>query len=122
MKKIMTLAALALIAMPAVSFAQEPAETPKAEEGKGEHKGPGKMFKETDTNGDGQMSKEEFMAFHEKRFGEMDSNGDGQISGEEAKAKAQEWREKMKEKRKEWQEKKEGMKEGDAPADAPPAQ
>lgn len=108
MKKLLTLAALALIAVPAASFAEDKPQ--------GEHKGPGKMFKETDTNGDGQMSKDEFMAFHEKRFGEMDGNGDGQISADEAKAKAQEWREKMKDKRKEWQEKKEGAKDGAPPA------
>ncbi len=124
MNKLVTLAALALIALPAASFAEDKPEPPKGEqEHKGEHKGPGKMFKETDTNGDGQMSKDEFMAFHEKRFAEMDGDGDGQISGEEAKAKAQEWREKMKEKRKEWQEKKEGMNApAPTPEDAPAAQ
>lgn len=114
MKKLLTLAALALIAVPAASFAED---KPAGDDHKG---GPGKMFKETDTNGDGQMSKDEFMAFHEKRFAEMDTSGDGQISADEAKAKAKEWREKMKEKRKEWQEKKEGAKpEGDAPEAAP---
>jgi hypothetical protein len=125
MKKILTLAALAMIAVPAASYAEDaaaPADAPKLEgEHKGEPKdGPGKMFKETDTNGDGMMSKEEFMAFHEKRFGDMDTSGDGQISADEAKAKAKEWREKMKEKRKEWQEKKDAAKpEGEAPEAAP---
>ena len=39
--------------------------------------------KETDTNGDGNISKAEFMASCEKRFAKMDANGDGQITPEE---------------------------------------
>lgn len=101
MKKFLILAAAALVAVPAVSHAEDK-PTPPAQ---GE-KGPGKMFKETDTNGDGKMSKDEFMAFHEKRFSEMDKNGDGQIDSDEARAKAKEWREKMEERRKEMMEKK----------------
>ncbi|MCD8497515.1 MAG: hypothetical protein LRZ85_05205 [Alphaproteobacteria bacterium] len=109
MKKLLTLAAVAMIAVPVTAHAEDTA--------KGDHKGPGKMFEETDTDGDGMMSKDEFMAFHEKRFAEMDGNGDGKISTEEAKAKAQEWREKMKERRKEMMEKRGEMK--DAPEEAP---
>ena len=40
-------------------------------------------MKETDTNGDGNISKQEFMAGCEKRFQKMDANGDGQITKEE---------------------------------------
>ncbi len=40
-------------------------------------------LKETDTNGDGNISKQEFLANCEKRFQKMDTNGDGQISPEE---------------------------------------
>ena len=40
-------------------------------------------LKETDTNGDGNISKQEFMAGCEKRFQKMDANGDGQITKEE---------------------------------------
>jgi hypothetical protein len=122
MKKFLMLAALALVALPAVSHAEDTAAPPA-----GEHGGPGKMFKDTDANGDGMMSKEEFMAFHEKRFTEMDTNGDGQISADEAKAKAKEWREKMNERRKELQEKKADAPKAEtapetAPAEPAPAQ
>jgi hypothetical protein len=40
-------------------------------------------IKEADTNGDGNISKQEFMAGCEKRFQKMDANGDGQITKEE---------------------------------------
>lgn len=117
MKKFLMIATLALAGLPAAAFAQEttpPVPGPAGAAASG-HEGPGKMFKETDTNGDGMMSKAEFMAFHEKRFTEMDTNGDGQISPDEAKAKAKEWREKLNERRKELQEKKNA-----APAEAAP--
>ena len=42
-----------------------------------------KRLKEVDSNGDGNISKAEFMAQCEKRFAKMDTNGDGQISPEE---------------------------------------
>jgi len=47
---------------------------------------PGKMqqhMQEMDSNGDGNISKQEFLANCEKRFARMDSNGDGQISPQE---------------------------------------
>ena len=51
---------------------------------------PGKMqqrmqqhMQEMDSNGDGNVSKQEFLANCEKRFARMDSNGDGQISPQE---------------------------------------
>ena len=40
-------------------------------------------MKEVDTNGDGSISKQEFMAGCEKRFQKMDANGDGQITKQE---------------------------------------
>lgn len=50
-------------------------------------KGPGDMMKDADTNNDGQISLEEFLAAHEKmaraRFKEMDVNGDGFLTKEE---------------------------------------
>ena len=63
----------------------------------GEHPGRGEFrekmrnhmeqkIKETDTNGDGSISKAEFLAKAEKRFAKMDQNGDGQITPEERKA------------------------------------
>lgn len=59
-----------------------------------------------DTNGDGAVSKEEFMAAQEKRFADMDTDGDDSISDEEYKGALGKWkekraalREKLKEKR-----------------------
>lgn len=43
-------------------------------------------WKEADTNGDGVISKQEFMAEQEKRFKEIDTNGDGNISQDEMQA------------------------------------
>ncbi|MDX1974540.1 MAG: EF-hand domain-containing protein [Rickettsiales bacterium] len=40
-------------------------------------------MKEADTNGDGAISKAEFMAQAESRFAKMDANGDGQITQDE---------------------------------------
>lgn len=65
----------------------------------------GKMFESKDTNGDGVISKSEFMAHAEEKFAEMDKDGDGSISKDEAKENVKGKREKMKEKRDEWKEK-----------------
>lgn len=67
----------------------------------GPHGGPkGKdMFALHDTNNDGKVTKEEFLAGAEKKFTEMDTNKDGVISKEEHEARKAEWKEKMKEKR-----------------------
>ena len=40
-------------------------------------------MQQADTNGDGNISKQEFMANCEKRFQKIDANGDGQISQQE---------------------------------------
>ncbi len=70
----------------------------------GGHKTPGKMMERVDTNGDGVISKAEFMAKHEEAFAKMDADGNGSLTTEElesAKAKMKEkWKE-MKDKREE---------------------
>lgn len=65
----------------------------------------GYYMKKMDTNEDGQISKDEFMAKYEKKFDKKDTNGDGFISKDEMK-------EAKKEMKKKWKEKKEKMKEG----------
>lgn len=65
----------------------------------GEHKG--KMMERVDTDGDGKISKAEFMAKHESKFMKMDVNGDGFLSKDEMK----EAKSKMKEKRQQMREK-----------------
>ena len=62
----------------------------------------GKMFEKHDTNGDGVISKDEFLDHATSRFSEMDANDDGEVSKEEAKAAHDRMREKMKK----WKEKK----------------
>lgn len=91
MKKTLALAILALcIAAPVA----------QADDHEGHHKG--NMFEKHDTNGDGVISKAEFMAEAEARFAKMDTDGDGNFSKDEAEA----FREKMQEKMKEYRSKK----------------
>lgn len=87
-----------------------------ADDHMGGHDGKPKMDREIkgDTNGDGMISKDEFMAKAEERFATMDANGDGKIEREEAKAAHEKKRSKMKEKRAEMKEK---MKERRAEKD-----
>lgn len=59
------------------------------------------MMEKIDTNGDGTISKAEFLAAHEEKFTKMDADGNGELSADELKAA----REKMKEKGKEFREK-----------------
>lgn len=65
-----------------------------------------------DTDGDGSVSRDEFLAHHKSRYAKMDTDGDGVISDEEKaaakearKAKREEHRAKMKERRKQHHEK-----------------
>lgn len=105
MKKfLLSVAFLGLMASPA--FAQEEGgQGPAGPGGRG-----GEMMKEhhakMDTDGDGNISKAEFLAVQEQRFNELDANSNGIIEKEEfqafrekMKGKAGEWREKMKERR-----------------------
>lgn len=62
--------------------------------------GKGKLFEKHDTNGDGVISKSEFLAKAEERFAKMDADGNGEISKEEAKAHRQEMKQKWKERKK----------------------
>ncbi len=56
-----------------------------------------KMFEKQDIDGNGEVSKEEFLKGAEERFAKMDLNGDGVITKEEAKENMEKMREKMKE-------------------------
>jgi len=63
-----------------------PAQMPMHEQGQMQGKMHERMqerMKAMDTNGDGNISKAEFMANAEKHFQKMDSNGDGQVSAQE---------------------------------------
>ncbi|MBU6234821.1 MAG: hypothetical protein KGQ41_03165 [Alphaproteobacteria bacterium] len=102
------LAAVAVLALSVPAMAED---APKAAEG---HEGHGKMMQmknDADTDGDGFLSKAEFMAMHEKRFAEMDGDSDGKISKDEMKAFFGKMKEKMQAARKEMGEKMKEMKE-----------
>ena len=98
MKKLLALGACAL------AFTATPALA-------GHHEGckKGGMFEKHDTDGDGFVSKDEFLKHSEDKFSRIDENGDGKISKEEGMAAHEKMRKKMKEhkeKRKEMMENK----------------
>lgn len=88
MKKLLVFSALAL------AFAASPA---LADHHEGHKKGG--MFEKADVNGDGVVSKEEFMKSQEERFSKMDANGDGSFTKDEAEAMKKKWAEKRKERK-----------------------
>ena len=92
MKKLLTLGVIAL-AMSA---------TPALADHHGEGK-KGGMSEKHDTNGDGTVTEAEFVAHATERakehFAKMDTDGNGEISKEEAAAGKEKMREKMKERR-----------------------
>lgn len=73
----------------------------------------GGFFKAMDTNGDGAVSKDEFLAKSSEHFAKLDTNGDGKVTQDEMKAKHEEMRKK-------WEERKRSKAEGkEAPAEKP---
>ena len=80
----------------------------------------GKMFAKADTNGDGIVSKEEFLKHSETKFMKIDADGDGSITKEEIKAHRKAKREKRRERRKELREKRKEMKSHDHSGDGTP--
>jgi hypothetical protein len=74
-----------------------------------------KMFEKLDADGNGSVTKDEFMKAQEAHFAEMDANGDGAFTKDEAEA----IREKIKEMRKQREETKADAPAVDTPADAP---
>ncbi len=56
----------------------------------GEQHSPGEYFKHMDTDGDGKVSKEEFMKAAEERFAKFDGNKDGVLEKEDVPTKVKE--------------------------------
>lgn len=94
-----------LLAFTAVALAMS--MTPALADNHSDKGGKGKMFEKHDTNGDGVISKDEFMSHAEERFGGIDADGNGEISQDEAKAKRAEMKDKMKERKEKRQERRE---------------
>ena len=97
MKKLMILSAAVL----AVSFSPMMVSTAMADD----HEA-GKA-REHDLNGDGVISKSEFLSRAEERFSKMDADGNGEISKEEGKAARKNMHEKMKERKEKRKERRE---------------
>lgn len=119
MSKLLMLAAATLVLATAPAFAaedQKPMSPPPAGHEAMPHGMPGGMpggmndgkrennFKEADTNNDGSLSRDEFVAHAQKRsaelFAKMDANNDGKLTREEMDAFHQKMRDKFKEGRK----------------------
>ena len=101
-KQVLGLVACALALTAAPAFAED--------EGHGRKGG---MFQKHDTNGDGTVSKSEFLSHAEERFSKIDSDGSGDISKEEAKSASKEMHGKMKERKAERKERREERQESE---------
>jgi hypothetical protein len=110
MKKIIALG-LAVIVLNAYPVMAEEGSSPEKKGGERPYKS--RMFEENDTDKDGKISKQEYLAGSEKRFAEIDANKDNFLTMEEMKARRDEMRAKMKERRKERAEKKAEMNKAD---------
>lgn len=105
MKKWLILSAAVL------AFSAAPAMAEEGGAGKDWH---GKMWEQADADGDGAVSKAEFLARSEERFALIDADGDGNISKEEMQSHHEAMRGKMKQHR---HMHREGKAEEAAPAD-----
>lgn len=85
------------------SSSEKPAVKVEGAKAEGTHEGkPRKsnnFLDKIDSNKDGDVTKEEFLKFHEARFAELDTNGDGKVTQAETDAKRAARQEKMKEMR-----------------------
>ena len=59
----------------------------------------GGMFNTLDLDNNGEITREEFQAFHATKFTEMDTDNSGTVTREEAEAAKAKWKEKMQERR-----------------------
>ncbi|WP_078118132.1 EF-hand domain-containing protein [Thiosocius teredinicola] len=84
MKKALIVAAL----LSAPAFAQQPPQMPNLEE---------MFFKQFDADGNGEVSKQEFMKPTEAQFDHMDKNGDGNLDSSEVAAFNSEMKQRMQE-------------------------
>ncbi len=108
MKKLLMFAAAAVALTAPAAFAEDAAK-------KGPKPGFAGKAEKLDTDGDGFISKQEFLSVHEKRFADMDLNSDGKIGKNELEARREKWKQKRLERKQQQEE----MKTQEAPAEAP---
>ena len=110
-----------LVALTAVVLALGVTAASAEDHGDGKDGGPRglKMFEKLDADGNGSVSKDEFMKAQEEHFAEMDANGDGAFTKDEAEA----MHEKFKAKREAWKAEHEADdKAVETPAETPAAE
>lgn len=105
MRKILALSAMALILSPVAVFADEEEVKHRPEN---IEKFMERMFDKNDKDGDGVISKEEFLANAEEKFKGMDKDGDGKLTKDEAKSHREEMRDKWKAKKEQMKQEKQG--------------
>jgi Ca2+-binding EF-hand superfamily protein len=95
MKKLLTLFSVALLLplLSGIAYAGKDAEHCDSDKKKS-------YMQKLDTNADGNVSREEFLANAEARFAKLDANGDGAIQKEEFKKKHKDMKEKRMEMKK----------------------
>lgn len=93
-----------------MAFISSPVYAEDVQGDAGAHQGhkKGGMMQKIDTDGDGKVSKSEFISAHEEKFSKIDANSDGFLEREEMKAAKQEMRAKMGQMREKWKNKKQG--------------
>lgn len=93
-----------LLSSALLSMAAVPAMAEHHEMKDGGKKG---LFEKHDTNADGIVTQDEYLAHAKTRFTELDTDKDGKITKAESDAHKAEWKEKMKDKKEKWKEMKE---------------
>lgn len=107
MKKALMLAAAFVVMGAPAAFADH------HEDGKDGKHHKGEMFEKKDVNGDGVISKDEFLKAHEEKFNDIDMDKSGDLTKEELKEAMAKWHEKRKGRMEKMKEK----REESAPAD-----
>jgi Ca2+-binding EF-hand superfamily protein len=102
-RSFLNLALIAMISVTAFGTAAHANEHANAQDGK-----KGKLFERQDVNGDGKVTKDEFMKHAEEKFVKLDVNKDGSITPDEVEKMKQKWQELRKKKQ-------EAGDKGDAP-------
>ncbi len=80
----------AWLASAAAAHAETPPPAPGGE--RPAHTSMQDRFQQADTDGDGAISKGEFLAQAEANFAKMDGNGDGKITADEREAMKEKWK------------------------------